>query len=129
MTAFEPGASDVFTTGLTVSPFATALRASSPAPTITVGLEVFVHDVIAAIATDAWLISAVRPPASIRLAGTPTVSGKAARKLSSRPDSATRSCGRRGPASDGSTVPRSSSSSASNSGPSPGSRHRPCALA
>ncbi len=38
--------------GETRSPRATALRASSPAPTITVGLDVLVHEVMAAIATD-----------------------------------------------------------------------------
>ena len=52
MTALDPGASDVFTVGATGSPRATAFRASSPAPTMTVGLEVFVHEVIAAIATE-----------------------------------------------------------------------------
>ena len=50
-TTCEPGASEVFTHGLTVSPLATALRASSPAPTITVGFDVLVQDVIAAITT------------------------------------------------------------------------------
>jgi hypothetical protein len=40
------------TVGPTVSPRATAFLASKPAPTITVGLEVFVHDVMAAIATE-----------------------------------------------------------------------------
>ena len=40
--------------GETRSPRATALRASSPAPTITVGFEVLVHEVIAAMATDPW---------------------------------------------------------------------------
>ncbi len=52
MTAFDPGASDVLTPGPTRSPRATAFRASSPAPTITVGLEVFVQEVIAAITTE-----------------------------------------------------------------------------
>ncbi len=52
MTAFEPGASDVLTVEATFRPRATAFRASRPAPTITVGFEVLVHDVIAAIATE-----------------------------------------------------------------------------
>ncbi len=65
MTTFEPGASDVLTVGGTVSPRATAFRASSPAPTITVGFDVFVHDVIAAIATEPVRIVARRPPTSI----------------------------------------------------------------
>src|SRR3954469_12656178 len=50
-TTCEPGASEVFTQGFTVSPFATALRASRPAPIITLGLEVLVQDVIAAMTT------------------------------------------------------------------------------
>ena len=40
------------TVGGTRSPRATAFRASSPAPTMTVGFEVLVQDVIAAIATE-----------------------------------------------------------------------------
>ena len=52
MTAREPGARLVLTVGATVRPRATALRASSPAPTITVGLEVLVQLVMAAMATD-----------------------------------------------------------------------------
>src|SRR5262249_50362044 len=47
-TTCEPGASDVFTQGLTVRPLASALRARRPAPIITLGLDVLVHDVIAA---------------------------------------------------------------------------------
>src|SRR5438270_6065830 len=50
-TTWEPGASEVFTHGFTDNPLATALRASSPAPTMTLGLDVFVHEVIAAITT------------------------------------------------------------------------------
>ena len=96
---------------------------------MTVGFDVLVHEVIAAIATEAWPISADSPPAVIVRGATPTVSGYAARKFAGIPESATRSCGRRGPASDGSTVPRSSSRSASKDGPSPGSRHRPWAFA
>ena len=56
VTARDPGASDVLTDGPTRSPRATAFLASSPAPIITVGLEVFVQDVIAAIATEPWRI-------------------------------------------------------------------------
>src|SRR5207245_659717 len=52
--AGEPGASEVFTHGLTVRPFATALRASRPAPIITSGLDVLVQEVIAAITTSPW---------------------------------------------------------------------------
>ena len=54
VTTFEPGASDVFTQGFTVRPRSTAFLATSPAPSITAGLEVFVQDVIAAITTSPW---------------------------------------------------------------------------
>jgi aconitate hydratase len=49
MTTLEPGASVVLTQGLRPSPRSTALRATSAAEIITCGLEVLVHDVIAAI--------------------------------------------------------------------------------
>ncbi len=44
----------VFTHGLDVSPFSTALLASSAAPNMTSGFDVLVHDVIAAITTAPW---------------------------------------------------------------------------
>src|SRR5665213_3963278 len=53
-TTCEPGASEVFTHGFTVRPLAAALRASRPAPIMTLGFEVLVHDVIAAITTSPW---------------------------------------------------------------------------
>ena len=65
MTTFEPGASEVFTHGLTSSPRSTALRASRPAPIITLGFDVFVHDVIAAITTWPWSSSVSVPSASV----------------------------------------------------------------
>src|SRR3954447_1188458 len=61
MTTFEPGASDVFTHGLRVSPRSTALRASRPAPTMTNGLDVLVHEVIAATTTAPWSSSNSSP--------------------------------------------------------------------
>ena len=48
----SPGASEVLTVGPTRRPRATAFRARRPAPTMTVGFDVFVQEVIAAIATD-----------------------------------------------------------------------------
>ena len=51
MTTFEPGARLVFTLGSTRSPASTAFLATRPAPTITVGFEVLVQLVIAAITT------------------------------------------------------------------------------
>ncbi len=61
VTTFDPGASDVFTHGLERSPRATALRASTPAPTITDGFEVLVQLVMAAITTSPWSSSKVSP--------------------------------------------------------------------
>lgn len=45
----EPGDRLVLIYGRTASPASTAFFASNPDPSITVGFEVFVHDVIAAI--------------------------------------------------------------------------------
>ena len=52
MTAREPGRERGLDRRADRRPRATAFRASSPAPTMTVGLEVLVQDVIAAIATE-----------------------------------------------------------------------------
>ena len=57
VTTREPGASEVFTRGLTVKPSSTAFLASRPAASSTPGLEVLVHEVIAAISTSPFLIS------------------------------------------------------------------------
>src|SRR3954470_17614114 len=54
MTTLDPGASVVFTHGLAVRPRSTAFLASSAAPIITCGLEVFVQEVMAAITTWPW---------------------------------------------------------------------------
>src|ERR671936_2642328 len=54
MTTLDPGASEVLTHGREVMPRRTALRASSPAASITDGLEVLVQLVIAAITTWPW---------------------------------------------------------------------------
>ena len=51
MTTFEPGARVVLTHGLRDRPRSTAFFASSAAPIITYGLDVFVQEVIAAITT------------------------------------------------------------------------------
>src|SRR6266511_5923765 len=63
MTTLEPGASVVFTQGLRDRPLSTAFLASSAAPIITDGLEVFVHELIAAITTAPWS-SSYRVPSS-----------------------------------------------------------------
>src|SRR5918994_4151289 len=65
MTTLEPGASDVLTHGFDVRPRSAALRASSPAPIITLGFDVLVHEVIAAITTCPWSSSVSVPSASV----------------------------------------------------------------
>ncbi len=151
MTTREPGAMLVFTYGLTDRPRSTAFLATRPAATITDGLEVFVQLVMAAMTTEPLPISARPSPVSTSTAvadglsatATPpagsapgldepepsNLPGKAERKFSRTPDSATRSCGRLGPARLGSTVDRSSSRTSENSGTGISSvRKSPCAL-
>src|SRR5215471_9879265 len=65
-TTCDPGASDVLTHGFTVRPFLSALRASSPAPTITLGLDVLVQEVIAAMTTSPCPRSCLRPSTGTR---------------------------------------------------------------
>src|SRR5947207_14085725 len=60
-TTWLPGASEVFTHGAAFRPSAAALRASRPAPISTLGLEVLVQEVIAAITTSPWPRSQLRP--------------------------------------------------------------------
>ena len=69
MTTVEPGASEVFTQGLLSRPRSTAFFASSPAPTITVGFDVFVQLVIAAITTRPWSSSVSVPSSSVTVTG------------------------------------------------------------
>src|SRR5438876_3250543 len=68
MTTLEPGARVVFTHGLRDRPRSTALRASSAAPIITDGLDVLVHEVMAAMTTAPWSRSNAVP--SARVTGT-----------------------------------------------------------
>ena len=139
MTTCEPGASVVLTHGLLRSPFAAAFFATRPAAISTDGFDVFVQLVIAAITTAPWpsaneprsvvtsvvaarLPGAAWPPslvhASIEPASQPAVSPSrpptALRQARRLVLSGTRSCGRAGPASDGSTVARSSASVSEN---------------
>src|SRR5436305_3817819 len=65
-TTWLPGASEVFTQGLALSPLAAALRANRPAPIRTLGWEVLVQEVIAAIATSPWPRSKLRPSTGYR---------------------------------------------------------------
>src|ERR1700712_4585645 len=59
-TTWLPGAREVLTHGFAVSPLAAALRANRPAPISTLGLEVLVQEVIAAITTSPWPRSKLR---------------------------------------------------------------------
>ncbi len=72
MTTFDPGARLVFTHGLRVRPNSTAFFATRPAPIMTLGFEVLVQLVIAAITTEPcsrWVCvaTAVPPPAAVHL--------------------------------------------------------------
>src|SRR5947199_8718181 len=60
-TTWLPGASEVLTQGLAFNPLAAALRAKRPAPISTLGLEVLVQEVIAAMTTSPWPRSKSRP--------------------------------------------------------------------
>ena len=133
MTTFEPGASVVFTHGLDFKPFSTAFLARSAAPIITDGLEVFVHEVIDAITTSPFLIVVASLRTLIATADFSVLSERYVGKMLSNEDfesvSEMRSCGRLGPAIDGTTVDRSSSIFSEKRGVSEGSCHRPCFFA
>ena len=68
MTTLEPGARVVLTHGLRFRPFSTAFFASSAAPIITNGLEVFVQEVIAAMTTWPWSTVVFVPSSRVTLA-------------------------------------------------------------
>ena len=118
-TTWLPGASEVFTQGFGFSPRATAFFASNPAATITLGFDVLVQDVIAAITTSPWPMSCLRPstgkrlPCSLPLLNSLSI---APAKPFFTSFSSTRSCGRFGPASEGSTEPSSSFITSVNTG-------------
>src|SRR6185437_13716414 len=61
MTTLEPGASVVFTQGRLCRPRSTAFFASRAAPIMTDGLDVLVHDVIAAMTTAPWSMTHSAP--------------------------------------------------------------------
>src|SRR4051794_28608324 len=65
MTTLDPGARVVFTQGLRVRPRSTAFFATSAAAIITEGLDVFVHEVIAAITTAPWSSTTDVPSPSV----------------------------------------------------------------
>src|SRR5262245_10582905 len=60
-TTWLPGASDVFTHDFGFRPLAAAFFATRPAATITLGFDVLVHEVIAAITTSPWPMSCLAP--------------------------------------------------------------------
>src|SRR5579883_3211299 len=110
-TTCDPGASEVLTHGLVVSLLETALRASRPAPIMTLGLDVLVQEVIAAITTSPCPRSCERPSTGSRLPSSlplPNSLSSDEAKPCLVSLSAMRSCGRFGPASDGSTCDSSS---------------------
>src|SRR5262249_60122844 len=69
MPPWDRGASVVFPHGWRSGPASTALRASSAAPTITDGLEVLVHEVMAAITTEPWSTAVLVPSSRVTWAG------------------------------------------------------------
>ena len=117
MTTRLPGASDDFTDGLSFRPFSMAFLASKPAASMTVGLEVLVQLVMAAMSTEPCpifepLTSALTEAKSSAFLPKPfSVTGllKEPTKLDLRFCSSIRSCGRFGPATLGTTLERSSS--------------------
>jgi len=76
VTTFDPGARVVFTQGFAVRPFFAAFRARMPAAIMTDGFDVFVHDVIAAIATAPWSIVKSAPSARATFVGFDAVFGE-----------------------------------------------------
>src|SRR5258706_3306751 len=133
VTTFEPGARLLLTHGFRINPRSTAFLATRPAPIITLGFEVFVQLVIAAMTTAPWSSSASAgsktatpdcatapvalatpcraPPASDDFAGfcATCIVGSATWNAALAFLSDTRSCGRLGPARLGSIESRLSS--------------------
>src|SRR3984957_19681013 len=106
-TTWLPGASEVFTQGFAVRPLAAALRARSPAPIKTLGLEVLVQEVIAALTTSPWPRSKLRFSTAYGFEASAAFLYSdviAAAKPSATAGSATRPSGRFGPAIEGTTL-------------------------
>ena len=103
----------VFTHGFEVSPFSTAFLARRAAPIITDGFDVFVQEVMDAITTSPFFTVVWCAPTFAGYADFPVLSVKYVGKIFSNAllesESEIRSCGRLGPAIDGTTVERSSS--------------------
>ncbi|CAB4755744.1 unannotated protein [freshwater metagenome] len=103
----------VLTQGLLRSPFSTAFFARSAAPIITLGFEVFVQDVIDAITTAPFETEVDFPSRVISTADFVVLSVKYVGRTFSNEtldsESWMRSCGRFGPAMEGTIVARSNS--------------------
>ncbi|CAB4625271.1 unannotated protein [freshwater metagenome] len=123
----------VFTQGFDESPFSTAFLASKAAPIITEGFEVFVHDVIDAMTTSPFLIvvlfSLTLMSIGFLLVLSPKYVGNIFSNALLESISEIRSCGRFGPAIDGTTVDRSSSIFSENRGETSGLCHSPWSFA
>src|SRR5699024_10885592 len=121
VTTLEPGANDVLTYSGTFKPFSTAFLATKQAPNITYGFDVFVQDVIAAIARSPVVICVLEPSLN-------SIVAVLSNSLSSKPCpwlpagavtdfsnssfislKKIKSCGRFGPESEASTVAKSNS--------------------
>src|SRR5689334_12379721 len=120
MTTLDPGAKLVLTHGLDFKPCSTAFFARRRAAISTEGFDVLVQLVIAAITTlPSWTMRFV-------LGAAPSES----RKFFFTSGRLMRSCGRLGPASDGTTVLRSSSRVSEYTGSgAPSMRNNPCSRA
>src|SRR6185436_15149523 len=125
----DPGDNDVLTQGLVFSPFATALRARSPAASITLGFDVLVQEVMAAMTTSP--VPTAKSELATATLGELVFESPDAIDCSNpflTSPSRTRSCGRFGPAMEASTDARFSSSTLVNSGSAVVlSRNMPCA--
>ena len=137
VTTFEPGARLVFTQGLRVSPFSTAFFASSPAAMSTLGFDVFVQLVMAAMTTEPCASSTSLPSivaapfefGALGFGAFASIFSSDEWKSVFASVSFTRSCGRVGPARLGTIDPRSRcSTSVYLASGAPGAWKRPCSL-
>ncbi len=118
VTTRDPGASEVLMCFFTVRPRSVAFFASRPAASSTLGFEVLVHEVIAAMMTSPEPMSMPsrvlkrRFRSSLFLAKPFSATGleNSSPNLDFTAPISMRSCGRLGPASEGATVDRFSSS-------------------
>src|SRR5690554_4569267 len=116
--ALDPGAKDDFTHGLRTKPSSLALRANKPAATVLRGLEVLVHEVIAAMMIAP---SGIKP--SVRFSTTPAMPFSFSSAVE------TRACGFDGPAILRVTVDRSKRNTRGYSACVISDDHRPISLA